>query len=105
MLLPLQRTATPLQRGGFALSQLVHQLSQGSQCFLGLLGTTQLLRHLLGHAKLLVSDVAGHSRLGGSLLCSLLLEKIGLADVLGMLRSRGLRAIVGRVRRELIDVE
>jgi sulfur transfer protein SufE len=34
-----------------------------------------------------------------------LLEKMGLAEVLGMLRSRGLRAIVSRVRRELIDAE
>jgi cysteine desulfuration protein SufE len=30
-----------------------------------------------------------------------MLERMGLADVLGILRSRGLRAIMGRVKREL----
>jgi sulfur transfer protein SufE len=32
-----------------------------------------------------------------------LLDRIGLTEVLGMLRSRGLRAIVGRVRKELLE--
>ncbi len=31
-----------------------------------------------------------------------LLERLGLADVLGILRSRGLRAIVGHVRRGIL---
>jgi len=30
-----------------------------------------------------------------------MLERMGLADVLGILRSRGLRAILARVKREL----
>jgi sulfur transfer protein SufE len=30
-----------------------------------------------------------------------MLERMGLADVLGILRARGLRAILARVKREL----
>jgi sulfur transfer protein SufE len=30
-----------------------------------------------------------------------MLERMGLADVLGILRSRGLRAILARIKREL----
>jgi sulfur transfer protein SufE len=30
-----------------------------------------------------------------------ILERMGLADVLGILRSRGLRSILSRVKREL----
>jgi sulfur transfer protein SufE len=32
-----------------------------------------------------------------------MLERMGLADVLGILRSRGLRAIVARVQRGFAD--
>ena len=58
-----------------------------------------------GFVAILAEVVASRPQSEASELPEDLLEKIGLADVLGMLRSRGLRTIVSRVRRELIDAQ
>jgi cysteine desulfuration protein SufE len=55
-----------------------------------------------GFVALLAEAVAGRPQAEANELADDLLDRIGLAEVLGMLRSRGLRAIVGRVRRELL---
>lgn len=56
-----------------------------------------------GFVALLAEAVAGRPQAEANELADDLLDRIGLAEVLGMLRSRGLRAIVGRVRRELLE--
>ena len=58
-----------------------------------------------GFVAILSEAVASRPQTEAQELPDDLLEKMGLDDVLGMLRSRGLRAIVSRVRRELIDAE
>ena len=58
-----------------------------------------------GFVAILSEAVASRPQTEAEELPDDLLEKMGLAEVLGMLRSRGLRAIVSRVRRELIDAE
>lgn len=55
-----------------------------------------------GFVALLAEAVAGRPQAEANQLSDDLLDRIGLAEVLGMLRSRGLRAIIGRVRRELL---
>ncbi len=58
-----------------------------------------------GFVAILAEAVASRPQPEAQELPEDLLEKMGLADVLGMLRSRGLRAIVSRVRQELINAE
>ena len=58
-----------------------------------------------GFVAILSEAVASRPQTEAQELPDDLLEKMGLADVLGMLRSRGLRAIVSRVRRELLDAK
>ena len=58
-----------------------------------------------GFVAILSEAVASRPQTEAQELPDDLLEKMGLADVLGMLRSRGLRAIVSRVRRELVEAE
>ena len=58
-----------------------------------------------GFVAILAEAVASRPQPEAQELPEDLLEKMGLADVLGMLRSRGLRTIVSRVRRELIDAQ
>lgn len=54
-----------------------------------------------GFVSILAEAVADRPRVEAAQLPDNLLERIGLTDVLGMMRSRGLQAIAGRVRREL----
>ena len=54
-----------------------------------------------GFVSMLAEAVAGRPQAEAVDLPDNLLERIGLTDVLGMMRSRGLQAITGRVRREL----
>jgi len=56
-----------------------------------------------GFVALLAEAVAGRPQTEATEIEDDLLDRIGLTDVLGMLRSRGLRAIVGRVRKELLE--
>ncbi len=58
-----------------------------------------------GFVAILAEAVASRPQPEAQELPEDLLEKMGLADVLGMLRSRGLRAIVSRVRQELINAK
>lgn len=54
-----------------------------------------------GFVAILAEAVNGRPAREAAFLCDDLLEKMGLAEVLGLMRSRGLRAIVGRVKRGL----
>lgn len=54
-----------------------------------------------GFVAILAKAVEGRPPAEAATIPEDLLEKMGLADVLGILRSRGLRAIMGRVKREL----
>ncbi len=56
-----------------------------------------------GFVALLAEAVAGRPQAEAADLDENLLDRIGLNEVLGMLRSRGLRSIIGRVRRELLE--
>lgn len=56
-----------------------------------------------GFVALLAEAVTGRPQAEAADLGDDLLDRIGLAEVLGMLRSRGLRAIIVRVRRELLE--
>jgi len=56
-----------------------------------------------GFVALLAEAVAGRPQTEAAEIKDDLLDRIGLTEVLGMLRSRGLRAIVGRVRKELLE--
>ncbi|MBT4886837.1 MAG: SufE family protein [Planctomycetaceae bacterium] len=58
-----------------------------------------------GFVAILAEAVASRPQPEAQELPEDLLEKMGLADVLGTLRSRGLRAIVSRVRQELINAK
>jgi len=58
-----------------------------------------------GFVAVLAEAVAGRPQAEAADLGEDLLDRIGLTEVLGMLRSRGLRAIIGRVRRELLEAE
>jgi cysteine desulfuration protein SufE len=58
-----------------------------------------------GFVAILAEAVASRPQPEAQELPENLLERMGLADVLGMLRSRGLHAIVSRVRQELIDAQ
>ena len=52
-----------------------------------------------GFVAILVAAVAGRPATEAADIPDDLLERLGLDDVLGILRSRGLRAITGRVKR------
>lgn len=54
-----------------------------------------------GFVAILADAVNGRPAREAAALPDDVLERMGLADVLGILRSRGLRAILARVRREL----
>jgi cysteine desulfuration protein SufE len=54
-----------------------------------------------GFVAILADAVAGRPAAEAAAIPDDLLERMGLAPVLGILRTRGLRAILGRVRREL----
>jgi cysteine desulfuration protein SufE len=54
-----------------------------------------------GFVSMLAEAVADRPQAEAGDLPDDLLERIGLTEVLGMMRSRGLQAITGRVRREL----
>ncbi|MFM8891376.1 MAG: SufE family protein [Planctomycetia bacterium] len=54
-----------------------------------------------GFVAILAKAVEGRPPAEAATIPEDLLEKMGLADVLGILRSRGLRAIMSRVKREL----
>jgi cysteine desulfuration protein SufE len=54
-----------------------------------------------GFVAILADAVNGRPVQEAATLPDDMLERMGLADVLGILRSRGLRAILARVRREL----
>ena len=56
-----------------------------------------------GFVAMLAEAVAGRPQTEAADIKDDLLDRIGLTEVLGMLRSRGLRAIVGRVRKELLE--
>lgn len=55
-----------------------------------------------GFVAILAQAVAGRPPAEAATLPDNLLDRMGLAPVLGILRSRGLRAILARVRRELV---
>jgi len=52
-----------------------------------------------GFVSILATAVAGHPVAEAAALPDDILERMGLADVLGILRSRGLRAMIARVKR------
>jgi cysteine desulfuration protein SufE len=52
-----------------------------------------------GFVAILAEAVAGHPLAEAAALPDDILERMGLADVLGILRSRGLRAMIARVKR------
>jgi cysteine desulfuration protein SufE len=52
-----------------------------------------------GFVAILAEAINGRPAVDAACIPDDLLERMGLADVLGMLRSRGLRAIVGHVKR------
>jgi cysteine desulfuration protein SufE len=54
-----------------------------------------------GFVAILAEAVNGRPVDEAQMLPDDMLERMGLADVLGMMRSRGLRAIVARVKRGL----
>jgi cysteine desulfuration protein SufE len=56
-----------------------------------------------GFVAILASAVNGRPATEAAGLPEDVLERMGLADVLGILRSRGLRAILFRVKRELAE--
>jgi len=56
-----------------------------------------------GFVSILAEVVAGRPPAEASALGEDILDRMGLSDVLGMMRSRGLQAIVGRVRKGLLD--
>ena len=58
-----------------------------------------------GFVAMLAEAVTGRPQTEAVDLKDDLLDRIGLTEVLGMLRSRGLRAIVGRVRKELHEAD
>ena len=55
-----------------------------------------------GFVAILAEAIAGRPPAEAASLSDDILERMGLADVLGMMRARGLHAIVNRVRRELL---
>lgn len=57
-----------------------------------------------GFVAILAEAVAGRPPAEAASLSDDILERMGLAEVLGMMRSRGLHAIVRRVRRELLGL-
>ncbi|MFM7291409.1 MAG: SufE family protein [Planctomycetia bacterium] len=56
-----------------------------------------------GFVAILASAINGRPATEAAMLPEDMLERMGLADVLGILRSRGLRAILFRVKRELAE--
>jgi len=56
-----------------------------------------------GFVAILAEAVNGRPVAEAALLPDDLLERMGLADVLGMMRSRGLRAIMARLKRGLVE--
>jgi len=56
-----------------------------------------------GFVAILAEAVAGRPPAEAASLTDDILERMGLAEVLGMMRARGLHAIVNRVRRGLLD--
>lgn len=56
-----------------------------------------------GFVAILAEAVAGRPLVEATALSDEILERMGLAEVLGMMRSRGLHAIVARVRRGLLE--
>jgi cysteine desulfuration protein SufE len=54
-----------------------------------------------GFVAILADAVNGRPVAEAATLPDDMLERMGLADVLGILRSRGLRAILARIKREL----
>ena len=57
-----------------------------------------------GFVAILAEAIAGRPPAEAASLSDDILERMGLADVLGMMRARGLHAIVNRVRRELLGL-
>jgi cysteine desulfuration protein SufE len=57
-----------------------------------------------GFVAILAEAVAGRPPAEAAALSDDILERMGLAEVLGMMRARGLHAIVRRVRRELLGL-
>lgn len=57
-----------------------------------------------GFVAILAEAVSGRPAAEATSIPDDFLERIGLADVLGILRSRGLRAITARVKRNLAEV-
>jgi cysteine desulfuration protein SufE len=57
-----------------------------------------------GFVAILAEAVRGRPTLEASGIPDDFLDRIGLADVLGILRARGLRAITSRVKRSLAEV-
>lgn len=56
-----------------------------------------------GFVAILAEAVAGRPLAEAAALGDDILERMGLAEVLGMMRSRGLHAIVSRVRKGLLE--
>ncbi len=56
-----------------------------------------------GFVAILAEAVAGRPLAEASALGEDILERMGLTEILGMMRSRGLHAIVSRVRKGLLD--
>jgi cysteine desulfuration protein SufE len=56
-----------------------------------------------GFVAILADAINGRPASEAATLPDDMLERMGLADVLGILRSRGLRAILSRVKRELAE--
>ena len=56
-----------------------------------------------GFVAILAAAIDGQPAAAACLLPDNVLEQMGLADVLGILRTRGLRAIVGRVNRGILN--
>lgn len=57
-----------------------------------------------GFVAILAEAVAGRPPAEAAKLADDILERMGLADVLGMMRARGLHAIVARIRRGFSDL-
>jgi cysteine desulfuration protein SufE len=57
-----------------------------------------------GFVAILAEAVAGRPPAEAAKLADDILERMGLADVLGMMRARGLHAIVARIRRGFADL-
>ena len=57
-----------------------------------------------GFVAILAEAVAGRPLAEAAALRDDILERMGLADVLGMMRARGLHAITSRIRKGLLDL-